>query len=347
MKWYCYKTTNTLNGYYYLGKHGSENPETDSYLGSGTAFRRALKKYGREVFVKEILAEFETEDEAYAFERNLISENDLKSNQCYNIVPGGRGGVGLSPKGPLSEEVKRKLREANLGKKLSPETVKKIRETKFARGTNRHSVETIQKLTEINRNKAADPKFRKKLSESRKGKGLGRHLTSEHRKKISEAGKGKKRSEETKQKLREANLGKKLSPETVKKIRETRKKNGPYLHTEEWKKEASERMRKHHSSKEYRASVSAVHLGKVRVHRGTQIREIKLAELSKFLEAGWEKGSGRSYCKGKIWMHDPNTKQKICISLEQEQEYADRGYVRGTGPQVNGNGHLGMKIKKS
>ena len=117
MKWYCYKTTNTLNGYYYLGKHGSENPETDSYLGSGTAFRRALKKYGREVFVKEILAEFETEDEAYAFERNLISENDLKSNQCYNIVPGGRGGVGLSPKGPLSEEVKRKLREANLGKK--------------------------------------------------------------------------------------------------------------------------------------------------------------------------------------------------------------------------------------
>lgn len=255
MKWYCYKTTNTLNGYYYLGKHGSENPETDSYLGSGTAFRRALKKYGREVFVKEILAEFETEDEAYTFERNLISENDLKSNQCYNIVPGGRGGVGLSPKGPLSEEVKRKLREANLGKKLSPETVKKIRET--------------------------------------------------------------------------------------------RKKNGPYLHTEEWKKEASERMRKHHSSKEYRASVSAVHLGKVRVHRGTQIREIELAELSKFLEAGWEKGSGRSYCKGKIWMHDPNTKQKICISLEQEQEYADRGYVRGTGPQVNGNGHLGMKIKKS
>ena len=103
MKWYCYKTTNTLNGYYYLGKYGSENPETDSYLGSGTAFRRALKKYGREVFVKEILAEFETEDEAYAFERNLISENDLKSNQCYNIVPGGRGGVGLRPKGSLGK----------------------------------------------------------------------------------------------------------------------------------------------------------------------------------------------------------------------------------------------------
>lgn len=54
MKYTIYKTTNIKNGKYYIGKHQTEN-ENDSYLGSGIALKKAIKKFGKNSFIKEIL----------------------------------------------------------------------------------------------------------------------------------------------------------------------------------------------------------------------------------------------------------------------------------------------------
>lgn len=43
-----YKTTNIINGKYYIGVHKTTNPN-DSYLGSGKAIKEAIKKYGKKI----------------------------------------------------------------------------------------------------------------------------------------------------------------------------------------------------------------------------------------------------------------------------------------------------------
>jgi hypothetical protein len=65
IKYYIYKTINTVNGCYYIGKHASDNIESDDYLGSGVYLNNAIKKYGREKFIKEILFVFDNECDAY------------------------------------------------------------------------------------------------------------------------------------------------------------------------------------------------------------------------------------------------------------------------------------------
>ena len=66
-KYYIYKTTNLINGKYYVGFHKTSDP-FDNYLGSGVRLIDAIKKYGVENFKKEILFEFDTQEEAEAKE---------------------------------------------------------------------------------------------------------------------------------------------------------------------------------------------------------------------------------------------------------------------------------------
>jgi hypothetical protein len=47
MKHYVYKIINIINGKIYIGKHSSTDINRDSYLGSGIAIAKAIKKYGR------------------------------------------------------------------------------------------------------------------------------------------------------------------------------------------------------------------------------------------------------------------------------------------------------------
>ena len=85
---YFYKITNTINGHFYYGIHSTNNID-DGYMGSGTALKNAIKKYGIENFEKEILKFFKTRKEASDYEEENVSMSLIKENKCYNIIPGG------------------------------------------------------------------------------------------------------------------------------------------------------------------------------------------------------------------------------------------------------------------
>lgn len=85
-----YKTTNLINGKYYIGAHKTEDIN-DSYLGSGVALCKAIQKYGRENFQKEILSITDTPEKMFLEEQKLIAYS-LGKEECYNMMPGGFGG---------------------------------------------------------------------------------------------------------------------------------------------------------------------------------------------------------------------------------------------------------------
>jgi len=86
-----YRTTNLINGEYYVGKH-SLSERSAVYLGSGTRLRRAIKKYGRENFIRETLFEFDTVDECLRKEQKIVNIDLVNDPKCYNISTGGMGG---------------------------------------------------------------------------------------------------------------------------------------------------------------------------------------------------------------------------------------------------------------
>ncbi len=86
-----YKTVNTTNGHFYIGVHKTTNPN-DDYLGSGTRLRTAIKKYGKHLFQKIVLAQYNTSEEAFNHERELITEQLCRDDICYNLKAGGLGG---------------------------------------------------------------------------------------------------------------------------------------------------------------------------------------------------------------------------------------------------------------
>lgn len=149
-----YKTTNLINGKIYIGQDSKNNPK---YLGSGIALNNAIKKYGKENFKKEILEHCVNKKDMDEKEKHWITElNARDKNVGYNITKGGDGCLGCSNKGIIftkehkenisknhadvsgennpmfgkthTADVKEKLRNANLGKKLSEKTKIKMSE---------------------------------------------------------------------------------------------------------------------------------------------------------------------------------------------------------------------------
>lgn len=92
MVYYVYKITNLINGKIYVGKRGHKDPLNDSYMGSGKLIKAAIKKYGKDSFKKEILNEFETNQEAASFEASLVTKELIESGASYNMHEGGHGG---------------------------------------------------------------------------------------------------------------------------------------------------------------------------------------------------------------------------------------------------------------
>jgi len=122
-----YKTTCLLNGKFYIGKHQTMRPD-DGYLGSGVHLKRAIKLYGRNAFKKEVLFCFIKESEMDEMEKLILTEDVWRSDDCYNLGPGGEGGP--HAKGMHhTDEAKRKISQFMRLRKHSPETKARFKET--------------------------------------------------------------------------------------------------------------------------------------------------------------------------------------------------------------------------
>jgi len=88
---FIYRTTNLLNGRYYVGLHSTNNVD-DKYIGSGTRLWHEVKKYGQGNFKREILEFLPSRQELKARERSVVNEEMLKDPLCMNLKLGGEGG---------------------------------------------------------------------------------------------------------------------------------------------------------------------------------------------------------------------------------------------------------------
>ena len=105
MKYIVYKTTCLVNNKIYVGVHQTKNPEIfDGYLGRGlyknhskyiknpiAPFHYAVKKYGFENFKREVLFIFNSREDAYNKESEIVNEEFILRNDTYNVALGGIG----------------------------------------------------------------------------------------------------------------------------------------------------------------------------------------------------------------------------------------------------------------
>ena len=89
---YVYKTTNTVNGKIYIGKHKSAEFDPN-YKRSGSALWNAINKYGWSAFHTEMLSSCFSLEELNEEEIMLIAHfNATDRSIGYNLLDGGDGG---------------------------------------------------------------------------------------------------------------------------------------------------------------------------------------------------------------------------------------------------------------
>lgn len=222
MKWVVYKHTSP-NGKVYIGIT-CKKPEYRWQGGKGYRgnpyFYNAIKKYGWNNFVHEILYSNLEEKQACLMEISLIRYyNSTNSDFGYNILSGGDLKVGTN--NPF------------YGRHHSDDA--KARMSKSKKGRPAH-----------NKGIPMSPEQKIKLSESRLGSknwNYGKKMSDSVKNAISIANKGVPKSEEHKRKLSEALKGKKHSEEQNKKARIWMLEHNPFRgkhHSEETRKRMSE-----------------------------------------------------------------------------------------------------------
>jgi group I intron endonuclease len=150
-----YKTTNLVNGKYYVGKDEKNNPE---YLGSGLLLNKAIKKYGIENFKKEILESCVTRKELNEREIHWIKELEA-IEKGYNIALGGSGGDTYTNNPKLPKIIEKLSGENNhfYGKKHSNGSKDKIGESKLGKPSwNSGKVNVYSKKTKEKMSKARE-----------------------------------------------------------------------------------------------------------------------------------------------------------------------------------------------
>ncbi len=86
-----YQTTNLINNKIYIGAHSTDDL-TNNFCGTGININRAIRKYVEASFKKDILYIFESPEEMFAKEKEIVTPEFLKRTDVYNIVEGGYGG---------------------------------------------------------------------------------------------------------------------------------------------------------------------------------------------------------------------------------------------------------------
>ena len=142
---FIYLTTNIINGKKYIGQRVfDERCNWKTYLGSGKHFKRAVNKYGRENFSREIVSIAYSKEEINLLEIEFIKNHDaVKSEDYYNLSSGGEGGNAGSH---YSEESKLKLSKARKGIKYSEDSKKKMSEAQKGKPKSEEHRKNIAKV---------------------------------------------------------------------------------------------------------------------------------------------------------------------------------------------------------
>jgi group I intron endonuclease len=148
MRYTIYQITNLINNKIYIGKHQTIDPN-DNYFGSGKYIKDAIKKHGRNNFIKTILHDFDTEYEMNLMEKELITEEFVLRKDTYNLGIGGEGGPHFK------------------GRTHTMESIIKARETKKQNGIPVSSV-TREKLSKALKHRVISDEHKQKLSEAAK-----------------------------------------------------------------------------------------------------------------------------------------------------------------------------------
>ena len=199
MRGIIYKTTCLITGKIYIGQHKifSEKTLDPWYIGSGPTLLKAIEKYGRENFKREILKDYIPSKKLLNVWEYIFTKkyNSTDPKIGYNIVCGSTNGMNCDTYFTSLPEVREKIRQSKIGSKNPRYGIKEDEETRRKKSSSMIGKNTGKLSDEHKQHiKEAMLKTKRKYSE----KGL---------KKISETHKGKKVGKETKQKLRNANLG--------------------------------------------------------------------------------------------------------------------------------------------
>lgn len=177
-----YKHTSPTNKVY-IGITNQNPPSKRWKNGEGyyhnSYFENAIKKYGWDNFRHDIICTGLSGEEAAAKEIELI--NKYKSNQKkygYNLSNGGGGRIGI----PHTEETKKKMSEAALGKVKSEEHRKNL---SLANKIRFQDPEQRARLVALRKGYKYSKEERQKLGESHKGF----HFTEDSKRKMSESAK--------------------------------------------------------------------------------------------------------------------------------------------------------------
>lgn len=167
MKHTIYQTTNNINGKIYVGYHETDNLN-DDYLGSGKVLKKAISKYGKEKFQKEILYVFPTRNEALLKEAEIVDEDFIEREDTYNYKLGGEGGWSHIPR-LLKEDIEFKKK---MYSKIS-KSMKKAHEEGRLQGwtthsgfqNKRHSEESKIKISINNGSKLSKQELEKRIKD--------------------------------------------------------------------------------------------------------------------------------------------------------------------------------------
>jgi hypothetical protein len=190
MEYIVYRTTCLNTGQFYIGVHGQTSE--DSYLGSGLRLKRLVTKHGKENFIRETLASYLTEAEAFDKEVELLGTY-LTHPLNVNISKGGALFAGRTH----SDETKKILAEKSSNRKLSVESKAKISEANRRRiskyglpegfkrvvGESRHSEEVKKKISAALVGRSRKPfseESKKKMSNAAKLRYSETKLTRPH-----------------------------------------------------------------------------------------------------------------------------------------------------------------------
>lgn len=88
---FIYKTTNLLNGKFYVGMHSTDDLD-DGYFGSGRIINYSVEKYGIDNHKVEILEFLSSREELKIREAEIVNEELLSNPLNINLKFGGEGG---------------------------------------------------------------------------------------------------------------------------------------------------------------------------------------------------------------------------------------------------------------